>query len=251
VNDEPGSVSADEPSWLASESSSGQGRREERERQLLVRRAIFTGLIVLIIAAALLGIRGCFDAREERGYENYASDLSSIAAENASISKQFFGRLADPSGMTPLEFEAEVKADRGAMEGLLDRAENLDPPGGLSNAHRQLEIAYGLRRDALSGFSMSAPAAIGDPSSDEAISSLAEEMRVLAAGDVLASRGAEELAAQLAAQEIDGPDEAELATAFLPDSPDWLAPDQLSAAIKQVAGNEPTDEPTREPEASP
>ena len=251
MNDHTSSDSAEEPSWLGSEGSPNQRHRGERERQLLVRRAVFTGLIVMFTAAALFGIRGCLEAREERGYENYAADLSSIAAENASISDQFFGRLADAGGMTPLEFEAEVKADRGAMEGLLDRAEKLEAPGDLSDAHRQIEIAYGLRRDALSGFSESAPAAIGDPSSDEAVSALAEEMRVLAAADVLESRGAEAMTARLAAQEIDAHEESELGTTFLPESPDWLAPQQITDAVKQFANNEPTTDPGREEEASP
>ena len=77
-------------------------------------------------------MRGCLNARKERGFENYASDLSSIAAQSKQLSSEFFTRLEDPPDDTDeLSLEAQIASDRGNAEGLLQRVEGLDTPGEL------------------------------------------------------------------------------------------------------------------------
>lgn len=210
-----------------------EARPAEQHRQVLIRRAVVSGVFILILVLLLLGIRGCLNARKERAFDNYASDLSSVSAENASISEAFFDRLSDPGGISPLEFEAEIQADRAAMAGLQDRAENLDPPDELTGAHREIELAYELRTDALAGFSEAAPSAIGDPGSKEFIADLAQEMEAFAAADVLDARGAEAVLAELEVQGVDPPED--LASRFLPEIPDWLSDDEIKRAVERFA----------------
>ncbi|HEX6117445.1 MAG TPA: CARDB domain-containing protein [Solirubrobacterales bacterium] len=198
----------------------------------MVRRAVAAGVGVLILILLVLGVRGCLNARKERSFENYVSDLSSIAAETQNLSQQFFKRLQDPGGLSALEFEAEVKADRGAMEGLLDRAEGLDAPDELAEAQDLIVLSYELRRDALAAISELLPVALGDSGADKAIQGIAEEMRTFLASDVLYTKGQEQIEEELTAQEIAYDPETEpISTQFLPAEPNWLDPDEVSGAL--------------------
>lgn len=202
---------------------------------MLVRRAIATGAFVLVLVLLLLGIRGCLGARQERAFENYASDLSSIGAENQSISGQLFGRLQDPGDLTPLQFEAEIKADRGAMAGLIDRADGLDTPDDLAEAQELVELAYELRGDGLSGLSESIATAIGDTESEEALSGVVEDMRVLATSDVVYARALAAIESELSEQEIDAGEDTDLTTEFLPSEPDWLDTREIGRVLAGIA----------------
>src|SRR5688500_8379129 len=78
----------------------GRGGRPPRgpgtDRQTLAhRRAIgIGGGILLLILAALL-VRGCLDAREERAFEDYVQEVSSVVAESGQESEALFELLED------------------------------------------------------------------------------------------------------------------------------------------------------------
>ena len=57
------------------------GRGRDHQRQIMVRRAVGVGVVVLLLILLVLGIRGCLNARKERGFENYVRDLNAIAAQ--------------------------------------------------------------------------------------------------------------------------------------------------------------------------
>jgi len=192
---------------------------------------------VLIAILLVLGVRGCLNARKERSYENYVSDLSAVAAETQSVSQQFFNRLEDPGDLTALQFEAEIKADRGAMEGLLDRAENLDPPDELAEAQDLIVLSYELRRDGLSAISESVGAALGDKGSQKEIDEIANQMRTFLASDVLYAKAQEQIEEELTAQEIVVPEGENIATKFLRDEPDWLDPQVVADALSGIEGS--------------
>jgi len=201
----------------------------------VVRRAVATAVGVLILILLVLGVRGCLNAREERAYENYVSDISSIAAETRNLSQQFFGRLQDPGDLTPLQFEAEIKADRGAAEGLLDRAEGLDAPDELTEAQETIVLSYELRRDALAVISERIAAALGDEGSANAVEQIAREMRTFVASDVLYLRAQAQIDAVLTEQEIVIPEGSPIDTQFLPNEPNWLDPEVVTDALGGVS----------------
>ncbi len=209
----------------------------DRDRQILVRRliAVAAGLLVLILL--ILGVRGCLDARKEREFENFVSDLNSLVAESQQLSEGFFARLNDPENLSELEFEAEVKADRGAAEGLVDRAQNLTAPSELKPAQADLVLAFELRRDGLTAISDEIGTALGDEGSEEAIAEIAEDMQYFVASDVLYRRAKQEIDRVLAEQGIRG--EAP-ESQFLPDI-DWLDETTVAEALAPITGE---DKPT-------
>jgi hypothetical protein len=208
-------------------------RARDHQRQIMVRRAVGVGVIVLILILIVLGIRGCLNARKERSFENYARDLNAIAAQSTQLSSDFFGRLNDPGNLTPLSFEAEVKAGRGAMESLADRVESLNTPDELSGAQGELELAFQLRRDALTGISDQISTALGDQGRNEAVNSIAGYMNYFLASDVLYERAGGEINAEL---EDQGISQQVPESVFLTQPERWLDPLQVSSALARVSG---------------
>jgi hypothetical protein len=205
----------------------------DRDRQILVRRLIAVAAGLLVVILLILGVRGCLDARKEREYENFVSDLNSLVAESQQLSEGFFARLNDPENLSELEFEAEVKADRGAAEGLVDRAQNLTAPGELRPAQADLVLAFELRRDGLTAISDEIGTALGDEGSEEAIAAIAEDMQYFVASDVLYRRAQQEIDTVLAEQEIRG--EAPQSE-FLPEI-DWLDSTTVTEALAPITGD--------------
>jgi len=196
---------------------------------------IALGVGVLVVILLLLGIRGCLNAREERGFENYVSDLNSIVTTSNQLSVGFFDRLLQPpNNLTELSLEAEIASDRGTAEQLLQRVEGLDTPGDLADSQQELVQAFELRRDALEGIADDILIALGDSSErDSAIQRIAEDMRVVLASDVLYERGRVGGNAVLEEQQIpDGIDPSQ----FLPPPIErWLDELELYAVLSGFA----------------
>ena len=199
----------------------------------MVRRAVGVGVIVLLLILIVLGIRGCLDARKERSFENYARDLNAITAQATQLSSDFFDRLNDPGNLTPLSFEAEVKAARGSMESLAGRVASLDTPDELKGAQSELELAFQLRSDALTGISDQISTALGDQGRNEAVNSIAGYMNYFLASDVLYERASTEINAELQDQGIS---EQVPESVFLTQPERWLDPLQVSSALARVSG---------------
>jgi hypothetical protein len=208
-------------------------RRRDHHRQIMVRRAIGVGVVVLLLILIVLGIRGCLNARKERSFENYVRDLNAIAAQSKQLSEDFFNRLDNPGNLSALSFEAEIKSYRGSAENLADRVDSLDTPDELEGAQSELELAFDLRRDALTGISDNISAALGTQGRSQAVNSIADYMRYFLASDVLYQRSRAEIDAVL---EDQGIDERAPESVFLTSPERWLDALQVTSALAQVSG---------------
>ena len=220
----------------APEGPGSRGAGTDRQRQLMVRRIVALGAFVLILILILLGIRGCLNARKERGFENYVSDLTAIVNESNQLSEEFFGRLQEPpKNLDELGIEAEIATDRGAAEGLLQRVQGLDTPDQVAGAQDELEQAFTLRRDGLAGVADDIPTALGNEGRTEAIDRIVGDMEEFLASDVLFRRAQGDIQDVLKTEEIAGqiPD-----SEFLPQPhSQWLDDLQLTAALTTFATN--------------
>jgi hypothetical protein len=222
----------------------GARRYGDRQRQYLVRRVVALAAGILILVLILLGIRGCLNARKERGFENYVSDVNSIVTQSNQLSKTFFAQLEGSSGSSGnqatsgsdgrLELQAEVAADRGTAEGLLKQVQNLDTPDELKGAHDELEQAFELRRDGLADIADEIPTALGTAGRTKAIEAIANDMKTFLASDVLYRRSQEATQAVLEDEGIEGDVQASV---FLPDPVDqWLDPLEIGSTLATAAG---------------
>jgi hypothetical protein len=209
-------------------------RGPDRQRQILVRRAVGIGVLVVVLILIILGIKGCLDARKTRSFENYVSDLRAVTAQTNQLSGDFFGKLSDPGNASPLEFEAEIATDRGTAENLSSRVDALSTPGELSDAQSELKLAYSLRAQALSGISSAISTALGNPGPDrtKAVTSITDYMQYFLASDVLYKQAQDQIDSVLSDQGID---EKAPASVFMTDPGRWLDPLQVATAISAIS----------------
>ena len=225
----------DEEETFASPGGGGPPPRDGRDhqRQIMVRRAVGVGVIVVLLILIVLGIRGCLNARKQRGFENYASDLNAVAAQSKQLSTDFFNRLNDPGNLSPLSFEAEIKADRGTADSLSSRIDGLDTPDELKGAQNELSLAFQLRSDALTGIANNISTALGSQGRPQAVNAIANYMQYFLASDVLYARARAQINTFLKDEGID-PKAPE--STFLSDPQRWLDPLQVSSALALVSG---------------
>jgi hypothetical protein len=213
-------------------------RGPDRQRQILVRRAIGIGIVVVILILIILGIKGCLDARKTRSFENYVSDLNAITVQTSQLSGDFFGKLSDPGNLSALDFKNAIASDRGTAEELANRVDSLDTPGELSDAQNELELAYQLRAQALTGISNAMSTALGNPgpARTRAISSISDYMQYFLASDVLYRQAQGQIDTELQSQGID---EKAPASVFMGDPTRWLDQLQVSTALSSISsGNQ-------------
>lgn len=217
----------------------GPGSRRpggDHQRQVMVRRVIALAVGALIVILLLLAVKGCLNARTQRGFENYASDLESIATQSNQLSADFFARLTNPpKGEDELTLEAQIASDRGNAEALLQRVNALDTPDELSDAQAELTQAFELRRDALADIATQIPNALGNDGRTEAIAQIAADMRAFLASDVLYARARASIETELTDQGVDSkvPE-----SQFLPEPVErWLDDLQLTTVLSAFATN--------------
>jgi hypothetical protein len=201
----------------------------------MTRRLIALGIGVLVIILLLLAVKGCLNARKQRGFENYASDLSAIVVNSNQLSTEFFKRLTEPPNNTDeQQLEAQISTDRGTAETLLKRLEDLSAPDELSDSQTELVEAFRLRADGLAGIADDVPTALA--ASDEranAIDRIVDDMKGFLASDVLYARAAERVNSELTDQDVSTqiPD-----SVFLPDPIDrWLDSNQVATTFNAFA----------------
>jgi hypothetical protein len=191
------------------------------------------GVVVLVLILIVLGIRGCLNARKTRSFENYVSDLKAISAQTNQLSGDFFGSLSDPGNASALDFENEISTDRGTAQNLASRVDALDTPGELNDAQSELELAYNLRAEALSGISTEVPKALGNPGPERtnAITQITDYMQYFLASDVLYGQAQDSIDTVLSDQGID---EKAPASVFMTDPTRWLDPLQVASALSAI-----------------
>ncbi len=181
----------------------GGGGRPSRQ-QVRSRQLTFIGISIVVLILLFLAFKGCLNARKERSFKNYVSDLSALTVETKQLSDQFFGALEGKNQDGGISLINQVNGDKGTAQGLLDRAEGLDSPDQLSNAQTQVALAYQLRHDALEVIAAEIPNAQAKSSSKskKAIDKIQEQMKVLLASDVLYKRAQFEIESELSNEGI-------------------------------------------------
>ena len=204
----------------------------EHRRRFLVRRLTALGGGVLMLILIILAVRGCLDARQERAFESYVGDLTTLASQSDQLGEGFFELLSDPQQLTDLSFEAQVNADKGTAEAQLRRVQALDAPSELSIAQADFVLAFELRRDGLATIAEQVKTATGDEGSQKATKQIALQMQTFLASDVLYRIGRGQANTVLTERGIG----AEVPTSqFLPNL-DWLDETTVNTALAALAG---------------
>lgn len=205
----------------------------------MLRRGLALGGGLILLILIVLGVKGCLDARANRALSDYARNVTEVAEETEQTSKRFFGKLADPGTLSVTEFEAEVSADRSAMDNYASRVDGLSAPGDMGRAQNGLELVYELRSSAMGEIAEKMPTALGDAGAAKATTAIAKQMQKLLGADVLyATVVRPEINGVLASNGIQGSDVPK--SEFLPEGTMWLEESSVSSALGSISGSSGT-----------
>lgn len=222
----------------------GGGGRPPNRQQIRARQAVLALGAILMLVLIVVAFRGCLNARKDRSFQNYVSDLSSITTETKQLSDGFFTVLsnAGSGASSDIGLSAEINGDTGASQGLLDRADGLDAPGEVSAAQTQIVLSFELRHDAIEGIAAQVDKLGGDQAT-EATDVIYTQMKVLSASDILYARARDQIEQALTDQGVVVADGVPVSQ-FLPDpgggEPDYLDPDAVASAFAGAAGSSST-----------
>lgn len=202
----------------------------------MLRRLLALGAALVILILIVLGVKGCLDARARGALSDYSRDVKQILIETGQTSKDFFGKLEEPGGLSVTEFTGQVDADRSAMTNYKTRVEGLSAPGGLSNAQKSLELVYTLRASAMETIAAKMPTALGEAGAARATAAITKQMQTLLASDVIyESVTRPEINGKLSDEGITGNDVPK--NTFVPDGTRWLEEDEVAKALGSVSGS--------------
>ena len=188
----------------------------------MLRRALALGAGLLVLILIVLGVKGCLDARKHRALSDYSRNVTQIVKETEQTSKDFFDKLSDPGELSVTEFDAEVSADRSAMDNYPSRVDGLERPRrhGPRPDRARAGLRAAQRRDERNRRQKSSTA-LGEVGVEKATTAIAAQMQKLLASDVVyATVVRPEINRVLADNGIEGDDVPE--SVFLPDGTKWL-----------------------------
>jgi hypothetical protein len=183
-------------------------RRGPERQQIMARRAIAGGVGLVVLILLILGIKGCVDARKQRGLENFFDELKSPGASGLGLTQA-------------------IEADSGTAEGLLRRAQGISAPGELAGAKSNLILTFELRRDGIAGLA-STLAGIKSKVTGEEVSLAAAHMKELVASDVIYVRAKDQIDS---AETAEGLKEQARESVFVGDPSNWLNPATMQGVL--------------------
>jgi hypothetical protein len=229
-------VVADEPERPRRRVSGPQRRRQ----QFLVRRLIGVGVGLAFLILIVIGIRGCLEARSDRGLRNYTSDVATIMQQSEQSGQDFFELLNGPTGSSSLDVKNQILAQRDNSQTLLDRAESMDVPGQMNDAQSALDLTLTLRRNALDAIASNVQQAAARTETANAVSNISDAMGSLYASDIVWTQvGAPEVRE---VDEQEGVDAAALPPGnFMPaNATDFLDQTTLVTKLDAITGQQAT-----------
>lgn len=207
-------------------------------RTLWVRRGLAVAALIALLLLLVLGVRACFDSREERAYRDYTRDVGAIVQESNQESDSLFELLGNPGGgRSPVDLQNDVNGLRVQAARLVDRSRALDQPSDeLTDAHRYLVQTLEFRRDGLAQIGEAVPTALGDQGRErtDATRTIAARMQNFLVSDALYSqRYLPGVRTVLSREQVAGADVRP--SRFLPDI-DWLRPGVVTDRLDRIRG---------------
>ena len=206
-----------------------------------MRRLIAVGVGVAFLILIVIALRGCLEARSDRGLRNYTQDIGTIMQESQQRGAEFFDSLENTGGLSEQEVEQRISAIRGASASLLDRAENVGTPDQMREAQSAVTQSLKLRRDALDVIAGDIGQATADEETANPIETITTQMGSLYASDILWSQLASpEITEVLDDEGVDAP--ALPAGNFMPenDPTQYLEQTKVTELLTGISGDTAT-----------
>ena len=204
-------------------------------QQLLVRRLVAAGVIVVVAFLLVFGVKGCLSSRKEQALKDYNRDVASLVQESDANVNDFFTALTT-GGTSAVDVASQINQLRLLAKSHTTKAEGISVPGEMRPAQRNLLLSLGLVEEAMGKVAEKIPSARSTDSAtaEPAVLAITAEMQSFVAADVVYQRRAAALIKQaLDDHEIGG--QTIQAAQFLP-NPEWLDAPTVARRINADAG---------------
>jgi hypothetical protein len=140
---------------------------------------------VILVVVIVFVVKECQRNQLEDSYTSYLNDVAGIVTQSAEQGTRLRQVMANQRGDRPPQLKAKIQAIAGDARGLVDRAEDLDPPGALSGAQRSFVTALEYRVTGLSLLSQNLTALLQSNDQEFTALGLADGMQRFLASDVI------------------------------------------------------------------
>ena len=213
------------------------GGRGGPDNQLLVRRGIAIGAVVLVLILLVVGIRGCLASRKDDALKDYNREVAVLVQESDnSVGKPLFEVLSSRNNAAnPLDLQAQVNELKVEADRQYKRAKDLDVPGDMKGAQQNFLLTLDLRRDGVAEIAKRLPTALGNAGAPAAVNQITGQMQAFVASDVIYSQEVvPRIKDALDKNEIGGQTIAQ--SRFLPTPLEWLDAQKVADKLGAAAG---------------
>jgi len=195
----------------------------------MVRRLIAAGIALVVLIVIVVVVSGCVKSAQTEALKNYNRDVSRIATESdEQVAAPLFSTLTDAGSKSAVSVQVQVNQLLLQAQNLATSAKNLNAPGAMASAQRDLTLVMNLRAEGLTKIAALLPTALGGQGT-QASTLIAGDMEIFLASDVVYSQRVAPLIQQtLSSNGIHGLSTA--STHFLPNI-GWLEPTTVLARI--------------------
>jgi hypothetical protein len=204
-------------------------------QQLMVRRLVAAGIIVVVAFVLVFGVKGCLDSRKEQALKDYNRDVASLVQESDANVNDFFSALTT-NGTSAVDVASQINQLRLLAKSQTSKAQGLSVPDEMKPAQRNLLLSLGLIEESMGKVAEKIPSARSTDSAtaEPAVLAITAEMQSFIAADVVYKRRAAALIDQtLKDHEIGG--QTIQNAQFLP-NPEWLDAPTVARRINADAG---------------
>lgn len=140
--------------------------------------------VVLVIVIALV-VKDCQRSQLEDSYTSYINGVSQVVTKSAAEGAALRQVMANPRGDKPPVLQAKINAIAKNAQGLVDQAEDLDPPGAMKDAQASLVTALEYRVTGLTTLAAGLPTLLQGTNQQSKAAGIAKPMQRLLASDVI------------------------------------------------------------------
>jgi hypothetical protein len=154
-------------------------------QQPRARLALLLAFAAILILVIVLVVRDCQRSQLEDSYTRYLNGVAQVVNQSAEQGTQLRQIMNNPRGDKPPQLRQKIAALAGEASGLVDQAEDLDPPGALSSPQRSLVTALEYRVTGLNSLAQNLPALLQLKDEQAKAIGIAEPMQRFLASDVI------------------------------------------------------------------
>lgn len=162
--------------------ASGGAALLQNPRARLVLAIVFAIILALVV---LLVVRDCQRSQLESSYTDYLNNVAQIVQTSADQGRELREVLSNTEGLTPPQLRERVTAINTQAQELVVQAEDLGPPGALSQSQASLVTLLQYRINGLTNLAANLPTLLQAQEENFTAGGIAQQMQRFLASDVI------------------------------------------------------------------